>query len=151
MKTNLTLKTGSFYFLSSVNLMRNNPVEVDLSVLTEAELKGLKAYVNTGSIQSSEDIFEYTLPGTEEAPTEAPEAVETEEAPTAPEAEEEATETEPEAVEAEETAEEEALEDYEQHTAKELKAMIKERDLTTKATSKKDLVAFLEEEDKNAK
>lgn len=161
MKTNLTLKAGSFYFLSSVNLMRNIAAEVDLSVLTEAELKGLKAYVNAGSIQSSEDISNYNLPCTEEL-SEAPVEVEEEEAPTAPEQEEEATQTQPEAPEPEETVEEVEKEseiihptdskeaDYEQFTAKELKALVKERDLTTKATSKKDLVTFLEEEDKNA-
>ena len=162
MKTNLTLKAGSFYFLSSVNLMRNIAAEVDLSVLTEAELKGLKAYVNAGSIQSSEDISNYNLPCTEEL-SEAPVEVEEEEAPTAPEQEEESTKTQPEAPELEETVEEVEKEseiihptdskeaDYEQFTAKELKALVKERDLTTKATSKKDLVTFLEEEDKNAK
>ena len=159
MKTNLTLKAGSFYFLSSVNLMRNIAAEVDLAVLTEAELRGLKAYVNAGSIQSSEDISGYSIPGTEELP-EAPVEVEVEEAPTAPEQEEEATEAQPEAPETEEVVEEESEiihptdskeADYEQFTAKELKALVKERDLTTKATSKRDLVTFLEEEDKNAK
>ena len=61
MKTKLTLNTGSFYFLSTVNLIRGVSAEVDLSVLTVAELKGLKSYVKSGTISASDNIFEYEL------------------------------------------------------------------------------------------
>ena len=65
MKTKLTLNVGAFYFLSTVNLMRSVASEIDLSTLNVAELKGLKSYVKSGSISSSEDIFKYEIPSTE--------------------------------------------------------------------------------------
>ena len=68
MKTKLTLNVGSFYFLSTVNLMRGVSAEVDLSSLTVAELNGLKSYVRSGSISTEEDISKYEIP-TEEVDT----------------------------------------------------------------------------------
>lgn len=62
MKTKLTLNVGSFYFLSTVNLMRGVSAEVDLSSLTVAELNGLKSYVRSGSISTSDDISGYEIP-----------------------------------------------------------------------------------------
>jgi hypothetical protein len=53
MKTNLTLKTGAFYFLSTANLTRNIPVSVDLETLSQAELDSIKAYIAVGHIESS--------------------------------------------------------------------------------------------------
>ena len=47
MKTNLTLKTGAFYFLSTANLTRNVPVLVDLETLSQAELDSIKASVDS--------------------------------------------------------------------------------------------------------
>ena len=68
MKTKLTLNVGSFYFLSTVNLMRGVSAEVDLSSLTVAELNGLKSYVRSGSISTEDDISKYEIP-TEEVDT----------------------------------------------------------------------------------
>ena len=68
MKTKLTLNVGSFYFLSTVNLMRGISAEVDLSSLTVAELNGLKSYVRSGSISTEDDISKYEIP-TEEVDT----------------------------------------------------------------------------------
>ena len=62
MKTTLTLNTGSFYFLSTVNLIKGVAAEVDLSTLSEGELKGVKAYIVSGNISSSEDITDYNAP-----------------------------------------------------------------------------------------
>ena len=62
MKTTLTLNTGSFYFLSTVNLIKGVAAEVDLSTLSEGELKGVKAYIVSGNISSSEDITDYHAP-----------------------------------------------------------------------------------------
>lgn len=61
MKTELTLKTGAFYFLSSVNLVKGVPSEVDLSSLTQAEVKGIKSYVDAGHIESSKDLSNYDV------------------------------------------------------------------------------------------
>ena len=66
MKTKLTLNTGSFYFLSTVNLIRGVAAEVELKDLTVAELKGLKSYVKSGTISSSENLFEYEIPSDED-------------------------------------------------------------------------------------
>ena len=62
MKTTLTLNTGSFYFLSTVNLIKGVAAEVDLSTLSEGELKGVKAYIVSGNISSSKDITDYHAP-----------------------------------------------------------------------------------------
>lgn len=159
MKTKLTLNTGSFYFLSTVNLIKGVAAEVDLSSLTVAELKGLKSHVKAGSISTSENIFEYELPSEEsldateiEPVVENPEPEQPEAGYTppednitavAPEDREEVLEANSEAPETEEKKDV----DYEDYTVKELKNIIKERDLDTKATSKKDLVEFLESVD----
>lgn len=163
MKTKLTLNTGSFYFLSTVNLIRGVAAEVELKDLTVAELKGLKSYVKSGTISSSENLFEYEIPSEEdldatkiEPVVENPEPQEPEAGYVAPEdnitavAPEDREEVlEEHSVGSRDTVEETVEEkiDYEKHTVKELKAMIKKRDLDTDATSKKDLVEFLESVD----
>lgn len=62
MKVTLTLKRGSFYFLKNVQLFRNVPKEIDLSKVTNVELKGLKLNVRGGTIIASQDFSKYTLP-----------------------------------------------------------------------------------------
>ena len=161
MKTKLTLNTGSFYFLSTVNLIRGVSAEVDLSVLTVAELKGLKSYVKSGTISASDNIFEYELKSefedldaTEIEPlVEEPEAEQPESGYKPPEdnitavaleERENAVET---SSEPSETTSGDDSNEYEKYTTKELKNLIKERGLETKANSKKDLVEFLESVD----
>lgn len=56
MKTTLTLKQGSFYFMKNVHLARNTPQEVDLEHLTPVELAGLKMHVRAGVIETSHPI-----------------------------------------------------------------------------------------------
>lgn len=128
MKTNLTLKTGAFYFLSTANLTRNVPVSVDLETLSQAELDSIKAYIAVGHIESSEEISEYNVEEQSEAPV----------------VKEEKTETAPEEAKEVETK---VKEDYTEMTVKELKAEIAKRNIDTEATRKDDLIQVLEEND----
>lgn len=128
MKTNLTLKTGAFYFLSTANLTRNVPVSVDLETLSQAELDSIKAYIAVGHIESSEEISEYNVEEQSEAPV----------------VKEEKTETAPEEAKEVETK---VKEDYTEMTVKELKAEIAKRNIDTEATRKDDLIQILEEND----
>lgn len=128
MKTNLTLKTGAFYFLSTANLTRNIPVSVDLETLSQAELDSIKAYIAVGHIESSEEISEYNVEEQSEAPV----------------VKEEKTETAPEEAKEVETK---VKEDYTEMTVKELKAEIAKRNIDTEATRKDDLIQILEEND----
>mgnify|MGYP003615562047 CR=1 FL=1 len=128
MKTNLTLKTGAFYFLSTANLTRNIPVSVDLETLSQAELDSIKAYIAVGHIESSEEISEYNVEEQSEAPV----------------VKEEKTETAPEEAKEVETK---VKEDYTEMTVKELKAEVAKRNIDTEATRKDDLIQVLEEND----
>ena len=128
MKTNLTLKTGAFYFLSTANLTRNIPVSVDLETLSQAELDSIKAYIAVGHIESSEEISEYNVEEQSEAPV----------------VKEEKTETAPEEAKEVETK---VKEDYTEMTVKELKAEVAKRNIDTEATRKDDLIQILEEND----
>lgn len=127
MKTNLTLKTGAFYFLSTANLTRNVPVSVDLETLSQAELDSIKAYIAVGHIESSEEISEYNLKEQSDNVVK-----------------EEKTETAPEEAKEVETK---VKEDYTEMTVKELKAEIAKRNIDTEATRKDDLIQILEEND----
>lgn len=127
MKTNLTLKTGAFYFLSTANLTRNIPVSVDLETLSQAELDSIKAYIAVGHIESSEEISEYNLKEQSDNVVK-----------------EEKTETAPEEAKEVETK---VKEDYTEMTVKELKAEIAKRSIDTEATRKDDLIQILEEND----
>ena len=127
MKTNLTLKTGAFYFLSTANLTRNVPVAVDLETLSQAEIDSIKAYIAVGHIESSEEISQYSLK------EQSNDVVKEEKAETAPE---EAKEVETE-----------VKEDYTEMTVKELKAEIAKRNIDTEATRKDDLIQILKEND----
>lgn len=133
MKTNLTLKTGAFYFLSTANLTRNVPVLVDLETLSQAELDSIKAYIAVGHIESSEEISGYNV---EEQPEDAIKEEKTEDTEKAETATEEAKEVETK-----------VKEDYTEMTVKELKAEIAKRNIDTEATRKDDLIQVLEEND----
>lgn len=133
MKTNLTLKTGAFYFLSTANLTRNVPVLVDLETLSQAELDSIKAYIAVGHIESSEEISEYNV---EEQPEDAIKEEKTEDT--------EETKATPEEAKEVETK---VKEDYTEMTVKELKAEIAKRNIDTEATRKDDLIQVLEEND----
>lgn len=138
MKTKLTLNVGAFYFLSTVNLMRSVASEIDLSTLNVAELKGLKSYVKSGSISSSEDIFKYEIPSTElkqikEVVEETVEEV--------LEAKEESKEVEEEVEEVEEEV------NYETLTKAEILKELSKRKIQTKLTRKDQLIDLLKESD----
>ena len=133
MKTNLTLKTGAFYFLSTANLTRNVSVPVDLETLSQAELDSIKAYIAVGHIESSEEISQYNLKEQSNDDIKEEKTEDTEKAETAPE---EAKEDETE-----------VKEDYTEMTVKELKAEIAKRNIDTEATRKDDLIQILKEND----
>lgn len=133
MKTNLTLKTGAFYFLSTANLTRNVSVPVDLETLSQAELDSIKAYIAVGHIESSEEISQYNLKEQSNDDIKEEKTEDTEKAETAPE---EAKEVETE-----------VKEDYTEMTVKELKAEIAKRNIDTEATRKDDLIQILKEND----
>ena len=122
MKTNLTLKTGAFYFLSTANLTRNVPVAVDLETLSQAEIDSIKAYIAVGHIESSEEISQYNL---KEQPNDVVKEEKTEDTEKAKE------------------VETEVKEDYTEMTVKELKAEIAKRKIDTEATRKNDLIQIL--------
>lgn len=134
MKTKLTLNVGAFYFLSTVNLMRSVASEIDLSTLNVAELKGLKSYVKSGSISSSEDIFKYEIPSTELK--QIKEVVE--------ETVEEVLEAKEEPKEVEEEVEEV---NYETLTKVEILKELSKRKIQTKLTRKDQLIDLLKESD----
>ena len=133
MKTNLTLKTGAFYFLSTANLTRNVSVPVDLETLSQAELDSIKAYIAVGHIESSEEISQYNL---KEQPNDVVKEEKTEDT--------EKVETTPEEAKEVET---EVKDDYTEMTVKELKAEIAKRNIDTEATRKDDLIKILKEND----
>ena len=133
MKTNLTLKTGAFYFLSTANLTRNVSVPVDLETLSQAEIDSIKAYIAVGHIESSEEISQYNLKEQSNDDIKEEKTEDTEKAETAPE---EAKEVETE-----------VKEDYTEMTVKELKAEIAKRKIDTEATRKDDLIQILKEND----
>ena len=133
MKTNLTLKTGAFYFLSTANLTRNVSVPVDLETLSQAEIDSIKAYIAVGHIESSEEISQYNL---KEQSNDVVKEEKTENTKKAETASEESKEVETEVKEA-----------YTDMNIKELKAEIAKRGLKTEATRKDDLVEVLEEND----
>ena len=126
MKTNLTLKTGAFYFLSTANLTRNVPVTVDLETLSQAEIDSIKAYIAVGHIESSEEISQYNLKEQSNDVVKEEKTEDTEEA---------------------KEVETEVKEDYTEMTVKELKAEIAKRNIDTEATRKDDLIKILKEND----
>ena len=146
MKTTLTLNTGSFYFLSTVNLIKGVAAEVDLSTLSEGELKGVKAYIVSGNISSSEDITDYHAPVEETVE----QKTEEKEVTTKQEVTEEVPVKDKKEVQAEEAVASEAetdKKDYSNMVKKELKAELDKRGIETDLTRNEDLIKLLEEDD----
>ncbi len=146
MKTTLTLNTGSFYFLSTVNLIKGVAAEVDLSTLSEGELKGVKAYIVSGNISSSEDITDYHAPVEETVE----QKTEEKEVTTKQEVTEEVPVKDKKEVQAEEAVASEAetnKKDYSKMVKKELKAELDKRGIETDLTRNEDLIKLLEEDD----
>ena len=169
MKTKLTLNVGSFYFLSTVNLMRGVSAEVDLSSLTVAELNGLKSYVRSGSISTEDDISKYEIPTEEvdtttitpidaEAPAEKPDLGFLPPVDNATVVEEEVTEDvirelEVEAQEGKEVSTEDTKEDldYENMLKSDVTNEIAKRGIKTNLTRKDQLIDLLIKDDKKNK
>lgn len=157
MKTTLTLKSGTYYFFSQINLIKGKSKEIDLSELTLSELRGLKSHVNAGIIDADKDISDYRseeLEGTEEAslppviePTIAEEKEETEEAEKAPEVIEEQKYEEVEETETKEDGAEETS--YDEMDKDALLSEIKSRGLKTRYNREDKLREVLEEDDAN--
>ena len=146
MKTTLTLNTGSFYFLSTVNLIKGVAAEVDLSTLSEGELKGVKAYIVSGNISSSEDIIDYNAPVEETVE----QKTEEKEVTTEQEVTEEVPVEDKKEVQAEEAVASKAetdKKDYSKMVKKELKAELDKRGIETDLTRNEDLIKLLEEDD----
>ena len=146
MKTTLTLNTGSFYFLSTVNLIKGVAAEVDLSTLSEGELKGVKAYIVSGNISSSEDITDYHAPVEETVE----QKTEEKEVTTEQEVTEEVPVEDKKEVQAEEAVASKAetdKKDYSKMVKKELKAELDKRGIETDLTRNEDLIKLLEEDD----
>ena len=57
MQTNLTLKSSSMLFFSSVNLLRNVETTVNTDDLTTSDLKNINRYIKCGSILSTEGLL----------------------------------------------------------------------------------------------
>lgn len=130
MKTTLTLKQGSFYFMKNVHLARNTPQEVDLEHLTPVELAGLKMHVRAGVIESSHPIPE-RVSLSERVSQEAPVANILEpSATTTPSVHEKTPSEAPSPLGA--------------LTVKQLKAKIEEKGATPSSNRKDDLIAQLE-------
>ena len=169
MKTKLTLNVGSFYFLSTVNLMRGVSAEVDLSSLTVAELNGLKSYVRSGSISTEDDISKYEIPTEEvdtttitpidaEAPAEKPDLGFLPPVDNVTAVEEEVTEDvirelEVEAQEGKEVSTEDTKEDldYENMLKSDVTNEIAKRGIKTNLTRKDQLIDLLIKDDKKNK
>ena len=169
MKTKLTLNVGSFYFLSTVNLMRGVSAEVDLSSLTVAELNGLKSYVRSGSISTEDDISKYEIPTEEvdtttitpinaEAPAEKPDLGFLPSVDNVTVVEEEVTEDvirelEVEAQEGKEISTEDTKEDldYENMLKSDVTNEIAKRGIKTNLTRKDQLIDLLIKDDKKDK
>ena len=169
MKTKLTLNVGSFYFQSTVNLMRGVSAEVDLSSLTVAELNGLKSYVRSGSISTEDDISKYEIPTEEvdtttitpidaEAPAEKPDLGFLPPVDNVTVVEEEVTEDvirelEVEAQEGKEVSTEDTKEDldYENMLKSDVTNEIAKRGIKTNLTRKDQLIDLLIKDDKKNK
>lgn len=72
MKTILTLKTSSMFFLGSVNLYKGIPAQVDTDDLTVSTVRMVNQAISSGRIESSEGI----LTVEEQAPVEVTPVIE---------------------------------------------------------------------------
>lgn len=61
MKTVLTLKNSSMYFIGNVNLYKNIPLEVDSDTLTTKEIQIINQFIKSGSIDSTSGELEKTV------------------------------------------------------------------------------------------
>lgn len=144
MKTTLTLNNGTFYFMSNINLVKGIPAEVDLSALTEKEVRNVKSYVASGYITSSEDLSSYSAnPAVQELEQQIVE-LQTKQESANQEDKVESKETETKA-----DAEEEV--DYSKMVKKELFAELKKRKIETDLTRNEDLIELLKEDDNKNK
>ena len=57
MKTILTLKTSSMFFLGSVNLYKGIPAQVDTDDLTVSTVRMVNQAISSGRIESSEGVL----------------------------------------------------------------------------------------------
>ena len=143
MKTTLTLNNGTFYFMSNINLVKGIPAEVDLSTLTEKEVKNVKSYVASGYITSSEDLSSYSAnPAVQELEQQIVELQTKQES--ADQEDKVKTETKVDAKEDAET-------DYSKMVKKELFAELKKRKIETDLTRNEDLIELLKEDDNKNK
>lgn len=132
MKTVLTLKSGSFFFLHSLQLTREVPQEIDLDNLSPKEFLAVQLYTASGHLESSETL---------------PETLDMEVKLDTPAVAEEPANASQEVSEATVESAEEATDPYEGMTKKELQALIEERGIETKATSIKGLTEALKDWD----
>lgn len=135
MKTTLTLKEGAFYFLSTVHLSRDVPVEVDLSTLPPAEVQSILLYTRAGTIESSKDLSDFSL-DLNKTQTKGSKETKVEEKTKVEEETEEASEEQPE-----------EKKDYSKMVKKELKAELDKRGITAESNRNEDLIKLLEEDD----
>lgn len=149
MKTVLTLKAGSFFFLEGVHLIRDVPQEVDLSVLKVEDRKAVRLYLASGHLESSEEIPEDALK-IEDVGTEGFEvAVKEEQIEDGREGHSNVLESRSAVSTPEETDETRAVSEgkYNGMVKRELLALIKERGIETDATTNADLIKELEKWD----
>ena len=147
MKTTLTLNNGTFYFMSNINLVKGIPTEVDLSTLTEKEVRNVKSYVASGYITSSEDLSSYSAnPVVQELEQQIVELQTKQESAD----QEDKVKAETKA-DAEEEVKEAAETDYSKMVKKELFAELKKRKIETDLTRNEDLIELLKEDDNKNK
>ena len=58
MKSVLTLKTSSMFFVGSVNLYKNIPVEINVEDLSPSTIRMVNQAIKSGRIESSEGVLE---------------------------------------------------------------------------------------------
>ena len=145
MKTTLTLNNGTFYFMSDINLVKGIPAEVDLSALTEKEVRNVKSYVASGYITSSEDLSSYSAnPVVQELEQQIVELQTKQESADQEDKVETKADAKEEVKEAVET-------DYSKMVKKELFAELKKRKIETDLTRNEDLIELLKEDDNKNK
>ena len=145
MKTTLTLNNGTFYFMSDINLVKGIPAEVDLSTLTDKEVRNVKSYVASGYITSSEDLSSYSAnPVVQELEQQIVELQTKQESADQEDKVETKADAKEEVKEAVET-------DYSKMVKKELFAELKKRKIETDLTRNEDLIELLKEDDNKNK
>ena len=150
MKTTLTLNNGTFYFMSNINLVKGIPAEVDLSTLTEKEVRNVKSYVASGYITSSEDLSSYSAnPAVQELEQQIVELQTKQES--ANQEDKVGSKKAETKVDVKEEVKETAEIDYSKMVKKELFAELKKRKIETDLTRNEDLIELLKEDDNKNK